>query len=148
MKRYGILLLIWAGGLLPVAVATTMYFTGIGVPEGRTQHGAMIAGELQAAEIGLEMLMDQPKWQVVLTQGAGCVACDTFEAGVENFHAALGRERDRVVVRSQAQVSEANQRAIWVVDPLGNVVLKFPPETNPTLILNDLKKLLKLSKVG
>ena len=74
MKRYGILLLIWAGGLLPVAVATTMYFTGIGVPEGRTQHGAMIAGELQAAEIGLEMLMDQPKWQVVLTQGAGCVA--------------------------------------------------------------------------
>jgi hypothetical protein len=31
---------------------------------------------------------------------------------------------------------------------LGNVVLKFPPETNPTLILNDLKKLLKLSKVG
>ena len=37
---------------------------------------------------------------------------------------------------------------IWVVDPLGNVVLKFEPAVNPTLILQDLKKLLKLSKVG
>jgi glutathione peroxidase-family protein len=35
-----------------------------------------------------------------------------------------------------------------VVDPLGNVVLRFKPEINPTLILQDLKKLLKVSKVG
>jgi hypothetical protein len=38
--------------------------------------------------------------------------------------------------------------SIWVIDPLGNVVLKFEPEINPTLILQDLKKLLKVSKVG
>ena len=148
MKRYGVLLIIWAGGLLPVVIATTMYFTGIGVPEGRTQHGEMIAGSMQAGEIGLSVMTEAPKWQVVLAKGAGCEPCDTFEAGIENFHAALGRERDRVVVRAEGQLPEANQRAIWVVDPLGNVVLKFAPETNPTLILNDLKKLLKLSKVG
>ena len=38
--------------------------------------------------------------------------------------------------------------SIWIVDPLGNVVLRFGPEINPTLILQDLKRLLKLSKVG
>jgi hypothetical protein len=40
------------------------------------------------------------------------------------------------------------ESAIWIIDPLGNVVLKFEPSINPTLILRDLKKLLKLSKVG
>lgn len=148
MKRYGVLLAIWVGGLLPVVIAVTMYVTGIGIPEGRTQHGDMIAGELQASDIGLAVMADAPKWQVVLAQTPQCGACDTFEAGMANFHAALGRERDRVVVRSELGLPSTSRGAIWVLDPLGNVVLKFPPETNPTLILNDLKKLLKLSKVG
>jgi len=93
MKRYGVLLAIWVGGLLPVVIAVTMYVTGIGIPEGRTQHGDMIAGELQASDIGLAVMADAPKWQVVLAQTPQCGACDTFEAGIANFHAALGRER-------------------------------------------------------
>jgi glutathione peroxidase-family protein len=51
---------------------------------------------------------------------------------------------------SEVQASDLKdqQAAIWVIDPLGNVVLRFEPEINPTLILQDMKKLLKLSKVG
>ena len=148
VKRYGVLILIWVGGLLPVVIATTMYLTGWGVPDGRTQHGEMIAGQLQASDLGITVPSEDPKWLVILAQGSACAACDQFEAGLTNFHAALGRERDRVEVRMQADFSDTYQRWIWVLDPLGNVVLKFDPATNPTLILSDLKKLLKLSKVG
>ena len=66
-----------------------------------------------------------------------------------NFHTALGRERNRVVVSEvQTMTLTVSEPSIWVIDPLGNVVLKFEPGINPTLILQDLKKLLKVSKVG
>jgi cytochrome oxidase Cu insertion factor (SCO1/SenC/PrrC family) len=72
-----------------------------------------------------------------------------FSEGLNNFHTAIGRERDRVAVSEMpAEATVPGSAAIWLVDPLGNVVLKFDPAVNPTLILNDLKKLLKLSKVG
>ena len=68
---------------------------------------------------------------------------------MENFHTALGRERNRVVVSEvQTATLTVSEASIWVIDPLGNVVLKFEPGINPTLILQDLKKLLKVSKVG
>lgn len=68
---------------------------------------------------------------------------------MENFHTALGRERNRVVVSEvQTTTLTVSEPSIWVIDPLGNVVLKFEPGINPTLILQDLKKLLKVSKVG
>ena len=68
---------------------------------------------------------------------------------MENFHTALGRERNRVVVSEvQTTTLTVSEPSIWVIDPLGNVVLKFEPGVNPTLILQDLKKLLKVSKVG
>jgi hypothetical protein len=86
---------------------------------------------------------------VVLASEPDCEACQTFSEGLKNFHTALGRERDRVSVSElQASDLKEKQAAIWVIDPLGNVVLRFEPEINPTLILQDMKKLLKLSKVG
>ena len=36
-----------------------------------------------------------------------------------------------------------SEPSIWVIDPLGNVVLKFEPGINPTLILQDLKKVIE-----
>ena len=33
--------------------------------------------------------------------------------------------------------------SIWVIDPLGNVASKFEPGINPTLILQDLKKVVE-----
>mgnify|MGYP005613175541 FL=1 len=37
---------------------------------------------------------------------------------------------------------------LWVVDPLGNLVLRFPASSNGKEILNDLKLLQKLSNIG
>ena len=141
--------LIWAVALFPMIAAFVMYFGKIGVPDGRTHHGELVDSGTQYFDIGLPSPGDPAKWQVVLASTSECTSCRVFSDGLENFHAALGRERDRLVVREvEATDLTVPEPSIWVIDPLGNVVLKFEPEINPTLILQDLKKLLKVSKVG
>lgn len=39
-------------------------------------------------------------------------------------------------------------RRIYVIDPLGNLVLSYPPDADPTGIRKDLARLLRLSRVG
>ena len=41
---------------------------------------------------------------------------------------------------------EANR--IYIVDPLGNLMMKFEPDSNPKDIYKDLKKLLRGSRIG
>lgn len=37
---------------------------------------------------------------------------------------------------------------LYLVDPLGNVMMAYPPDPDQKLLLKDLKKLLKLSRIG
>lgn len=37
---------------------------------------------------------------------------------------------------------------IWLVDPLGNVMMRFPTDVEPRGMLKDLKRLLKYSRIG
>lgn len=41
----------------------------------------------------------------------------------------------------------ASQR-LYLVDPLGNLLMSYPPEATPRAILTDLERLLKLSHIG
>jgi len=142
--------MIWAMALVPMVAAFAMYFGGVGIPDGRTHHGDLVADGTQAGDLGLPLPdASDPRWQVILASSPDCAPCTVFSEGLNNFHTAIGRERDRVAVSEMpAEATVPGAAAIWLVDPLGNVVLKFDPAVNPTLILNDLKKLLKLSKVG
>ncbi len=38
--------------------------------------------------------------------------------------------------------------AVFVVDPLGNLMMRFAPGLPPADMLKDLEKLLKLSRIG
>ena len=40
------------------------------------------------------------------------------------------------------------QHRIYIVDPLGNLMMKFEPDANPRDIMTDLKKLLRASRIG
>jgi cytochrome oxidase Cu insertion factor (SCO1/SenC/PrrC family) len=40
------------------------------------------------------------------------------------------------------------ERSLYVVDPLGNLVMRYDTRDNPKGLLDDLKKLLKLSHIG
>jgi hypothetical protein len=44
----------------------------------------------------------------------------------------------------------ANESAghIYLVDPLGNVMLRFPRDADPTRMRRDIERLLKVSQVG
>lgn len=37
---------------------------------------------------------------------------------------------------------------IYIMDPIGNIMMRFSPEISPKLILKDLNKLLKVSQIG
>ena len=141
--------LVWGIAVIPVAASLVMYFGQIGVPKGRTHHGQLVEVGTAASDVGLPAPGEPATWQVILASGPNCGACQSFSAGIRNFHTAIGRERERVIVLElNASVLSRQEPSIWVIDPLGNVVLRFEPSVNPTLILKDLKKLLKLSKVG
>jgi hypothetical protein len=38
--------------------------------------------------------------------------------------------------------------SLFVIDPLGNIVLRYDVRNNPRGLLDDLKKMLKLSHIG
>lgn len=147
---------IWMTGLAPVFLAVLMYFGDIWIPEGRTYHGVLIDSELKASTYGITD-NDQKtlgSWQVVLTESQNCDSCEKWKNSMENFHKAIGKERKRVLVTVvEAPENETiggvpGGNGIWIVDPLGNLVFRFPVGIDPNLILKDLKRLLKLSKVG
>jgi len=44
--------------------------------------------------------------------------------------------------------SEAQRDPIYLVDPLGNVVLRYPKDADPSRMKKDLERLLKVSRIG
>lgn len=45
-------------------------------------------------------------------------------------------------------MAELELPGVYLVDPLGNVMMAYPPDPDQKLLLKDLKKLLKLSRIG
>ena len=43
---------------------------------------------------------------------------------------------------------DACSQCIYLVDPYGNLMMRFPPDLPPAKILKDLKHLLKISRIG
>jgi hypothetical protein len=48
----------------------------------------------------------------------------------------------------QAFEAPSAEGSVYLIDPLGNLVMRYGPEANPKGMLEDLKHLLKLSKIG
>ena len=44
--------------------------------------------------------------------------------------------------------TDAAGEHIWLIDPLGNLMLRFPPDPDPQGMRNDLARLLKVSRAG
>jgi len=43
---------------------------------------------------------------------------------------------------------EPSADAIYLIDPLGNIMMRFPSDLEPGKVLKDLKHLLKVSRIG
>ena len=56
---------------------------------------------------------------------------------------ASGEEAGRLLEAFSGQAE-----GYWLVDPLGNVMMRYPPEQPPRGMLEDIKRLLRLSRIG
>jgi len=42
----------------------------------------------------------------------------------------------------------SREEGFWLVDPLGNAMMRYPPDAEPQGMLKDIKKLLRVSRIG
>lgn len=50
--------------------------------------------------------------------------------------------------RQGDQAAQALKAHMWIIDPLGNLMMEFPPDADPIEVRDDIVKLLKNSRIG
>ncbi len=171
------LLLILFVVLGPMILATFMYKLKFWVPEGRSYHGVMIGNGEGRADIGIDaqderwqLLVSAPEAcaeecrqlvylarqiQVGLGHDASRAshALAAAQPLAADYQALLGREYPQLrrypldVQRYVQKVGEVGPQ-LWIVDPHGNLVLRYDAKVNGKHVLDDLRHLLKLSNIG
>jgi hypothetical protein len=190
-RRHGrrVLLLIAALFLLPVLVASMLYYGKLWRPAGSSSMGALIdpprpleiAGlrRPDGSAVGAEVFRD--KWSLIYIGDGACDAdCRTALVFGRQSRLALNNEMTRVqriflatghccandyfaheqpgLIALDASAPEAqallarfpdeHSRSLYIVDPLGNLMMRHDGEHTSKDLLTDLKKLLKLSHIG
>ena len=140
---------------------------------GTTNKGAFVDPPLALMDLGLIDSGGQPvtegiTWWLLLVAPEGCIdACADASHQLRQLHVLLNKDADRLqrgLVTRQGVVPEvledypgmahltsestALAEGIYIVDPIGNLVLFYPLEDAGKPVLTDLKKLLKLSQIG
>ncbi|WP_448212567.1 hypothetical protein [Colwellia sp. MEBiC06753] len=144
---------------------------------GVTNQGTLLDEPVSLSQLSLEHIQPDKHWLLVFNQPQDCQkSCIQILHALTNTYTALGSEKPRVtsVLLAQNHTIEDSELSQWqvydnttvghpaltagtvfIVDPLGNVVLTHPyPASAEQLpaygkaILADLKKLLKYSRIG
>ena len=157
---------------LPVLASFWMYYFTDWRPASSTAHGYLFLPPVPLPNA--EAFRD--KWSLVYVGDDGCdAACLNALHIARQTRLLLNKDMqrvNRVLLTTAAVVSlgspendgvvvmnpdaallrafPAEQRAngIFIVDPLGNLVMRYDARENPRGLLEDLKKLLKLSHIG
>lgn len=85
------------------------------------------------------MASDEQISQTLLAEHPGLVAA----TGSAEAQAKLSSQ-----INEAQQEMEPLQDAIYLIDPFGNLMLRFPPDLKPNSMLKDIKHLLKVSRIG
>ncbi|MFJ4390799.1 hypothetical protein [Pseudomonas soli] len=171
------LLLILFVVLGPMILATSMYKLKFWVPEGRSYHGVMIGNGEGRADIGIDA-QDERWQLLVSAPGACVEECQQLvylarqiQVGLgrdasrashalaaaqplaTDYQALLGREYpqlQRYPLDAQRYIQKVGDTApqLWIVDPHGNLVLRYDAKVKGKHVLDDLRHLLKLSNIG
>jgi len=69
---------------------------------------------------------------------------------LEEQHAGLITLSDQSLqlLLERKQPANLSPGGLYLIDPLGNLVMYFPPELDPKRMVGDIKRLLKLSRIG
>lgn len=145
---------------------------------GTTNNGEFVDPPVHIADLGLVTeagapLGESDQWWLLVNADNLCdAACEHALLQSRQLHILLNKEASRV---SRALVSDGSiaaddylapypkalhllarpdgsgqrlQRGIYIVDPIGNLVFFYPLQDAGKPVLEDLKKLLKLSQIG
>ncbi len=152
---------IWGIAVLPMLAAAFMYYSGALNPVNTVNQGELVENQtLTQWQLEYHNRAWRPtkQWQILHTQPNQCSSayCKHWSDTLPSVIKLLGRDSDRVVLHQVGSVpTMLNSRkisqlgeAVWIVDPLGNVVMRYAPKLAPEQLLKDLKKLLKISGIG
>jgi hypothetical protein len=172
------LLLILLGVIGPMILATGMYKLQFWVPEGRSYHGELIGNGQTRADLGVQaqeqrwqMLVTAPKdcsvdcqqlvylarqVQIGLSRDASRASHALAAAQPLNseYEAKLAREYPQLqrypmdLTTFSKTTGDHTVPQLWIIDPHGNLVLRYEPTVKGKDLLNDLRHLLKLSNIG
>lgn len=172
------LLLILLGVVGPMILATGMYKLQFWVPEGRSYHGELIGNGQTRAELGVpaqedrwQLLVTAPKdcsvdcqqlvylaRQIQIGLGRDASRASHALAIAQPLHSdyetKLQREypqlqRYSLDLPTYIKGAQSNDTPhLWIIDPHGNLVLRYDPTVKGKDLLNDLRHLLKLSNIG
>ena len=145
---------------------------------GTTNNGAFIDPPVHIADLGLVTeagmpILEGKQWWLLISAQERCDAdCEHALLQTRQLHILLNKEASRVtralvsdgslavepvladypnaehlIARPEAAATRL-ERGIYIVDPIGNLVFFYPLSDAGKPVLEDLKKLLKLSQIG
>lgn len=172
------LILVLLVAIGPMILATGMYKLQFWVPDSRSYHGELIGNGQSRADLGVQSDESRWQLLVSAPQGcaADCqqlvyvarqiqigLGQDSSRASHAlavaqpldaDYSTKLTREYPKLQ-RYPLDLSLYNKAApgvetpqLWIVDPHGNLVLRYDAKVNGKDLLNDLRQLLKLSNIG
>ncbi len=172
------LILILALVIGPMVLATGMYKLQFWVPQSRSYHGELIGNGQTRADIGVpaqeqrwQILVTAPdacaadcqqlvylarQIQIGLGRDASRAShalasaapvAAAYDAQLQREYPQLQRyPLDRAAYLKGAGAEQGPR--LWIVDPHGNLVLRYDATIKGKALLNDLRHLLKLSNIG
>lgn len=154
--------------ILVILASTGLYFSGWVKGDDTVNQGVLIQPPIDISALALEK--DDRRWWLVTSSLEGCsVACEEQLFWVQQVHIALGKESPRVrrhlltdqavtlvdeypglvqSVGNPAALNQAEPVQLFIIDPLGNVVMTFNADHRYEQVLKDMKTLLKRSSIG
>lgn len=150
------------------------YLASTGTTWGTTNNGTFVTPHVTIADLGLLDAAGEPAaatgrwWLWTVVDGECGDDCRFALERLRAVHALLNRDAGRVSraligpppviaavpaaeypdLRRLEQSGSRLETGIYIVDPLGNLVLRYPLSDAGEPVLKDLKKLLKVSQIG
>lgn len=172
------LILVLLVAIGPMILATSMYKFKFWVPDNRSFHGELIGNGQTRVDLGVQadekrwqLLVSAPgacaddcrklvylarQIQIGLGRDASRASHALASAQPLNadYDGQLNREYPQLqrypleLSRYQKAAPGIQEPQLWIVDPHGNLVLRYGADVNGKDLLKDLRQLLKLSNIG
>lgn len=147
---------------LPLLIAAGIYFNIDKINFNTTQKGELVDFTLSFnPKEQTKTLALNKQWRVVYLEPEKCdEKCETRKHELLQLSKALGKDQNRVYLHTTVKKSmhaqgnigyealKINDEHLFIVDPLGRAVIHYSPQMSTRDILQDLRKLLKNSRLG